>query len=345
MLDHGALLRSGMGVVPDFAEEEAKKQLLAIQMLNAQTNRDQESRLLAGDQRKVERQVGFGEAFNQWLEDPTMDGMSRLIAAYPEYHDQVRQVNETRSKEGRATDRRELANAFGALANGRTDVAIGIIQKRREADAAAGQDASDEVALLEMLQSDDPDQHRRARGMLAYELANTLGEAHFSAGLDRMLETMKLPAFEEYAQALGLEPGTDEHRTAMKDYVLRGSGPTAHGYDVALEGARQDNRVALEGVRQGNRRDLQRERPSSSKGDGKPKSEAAIYADIMDRWRRGGAINNREREFVRSYEQRRTNRGRGSSRTRGGSNAAIIRNPQTGERMVLQGGKWVPMGK
>lgn len=74
--------------------------------------------------------------------------------------------------------------------------------------------------------------------------------------------------FELYAQKLGLEPGTDEYFRAVEDYVLRSSGPSAHGRDIELddhrtanderlEGVRQSNRESMEGLRQGNRESME----------------------------------------------------------------------------------------
>lgn len=69
---------------------------------------------------------------------------------------------------------------------------------------------------------------------------------------------------EQYAGSLGQVPGTPGYNTSLQDYVLRGSGPTAFGFDtqlddhrtqndMGLEGLRQRNRIGLEDVRQGNR--------------------------------------------------------------------------------------------
>lgn len=58
---------------------------------------------------------------------------------------------------------------------------------------------------------------------------------------------------ERYATSRGFEQGTPDWNTALQDYVLRGSGPTAHDFDVGLEGVRQGNRETLEGQRQRNR--------------------------------------------------------------------------------------------
>ena len=54
-----------------------------------------------------------------------------------------------------------------------------------------------------------------------------------------------------------MKPGTREYNTALTDYVLRGNGPTAYGYDQSLEDQRAANDTTLEGVRQGNRVDLE----------------------------------------------------------------------------------------
>ena len=58
---------------------------------------------------------------------------------------------------------------------------------------------------------------------------------------------------ERYASARGFDQGSQDWNTALQDYVLRGSGPTAHEFDVGLESVRQDNRENLEGQRQRNR--------------------------------------------------------------------------------------------
>lgn len=74
--------------------------------------------------------------------------------------------------------------------------------------------------------------------------------------------------FELYANELGLQPGSEDYFRAVEDYVLRGSGPSAHvrdmeiddyrtGNDAELEGLRQTNRTSLENLRQGNRRSME----------------------------------------------------------------------------------------
>ena len=108
--------------------------------------------------------------------------------------------------------------------------------------------------------------------------------------------------FDDYAASLGAEPGTPEYQRLVQDYVLRSAGPTATDYNLEEEGVRQGNRVSLEGVRQKNRTAL-RGTPTYRQANPAPRSPVG---------------------------------GRGSAQPR------YATNPQTGERLELKGGKWVP---
>lgn len=127
---------------------------------------------------------------------------------------------------------------------------------------------------------------------------------------------------EDYATALGAQPGTDEWNTYVQDYNLKYSGPTATDLNmqeednkqqgrIALEGVRQTNRVGLEGVRQGNRMSLR----------GTP-----TYRDMHPRpsTGRGGGS------------------GGGKGAPGGVREGSTATNPQTGAKVVYRGGKWVP---
>jgi hypothetical protein len=59
--------------------------------------------------------------------------------------------------------------------------------------------------------------------------------------------------FEAYARTMGLEPGTDDYYNAVEDYVLRGHGPTALGYDKQLDDYRTANDRRLDDHRTDNR--------------------------------------------------------------------------------------------
>lgn len=122
--------------------------------------------------------------------------------------------------------------------------------------------------------------------------------------------------FEDYAATLGAEPGTEEYRRLVEDYVLRGSGPTATDNYNTREEWRQENRVELEGERQGNREALLGQRQAGQRAlKGVP-----TYRQANPAPRSGG-------------------RSGGGGGVREGQTAT---NPQTGAKVVYRGGKWVP---
>lgn len=134
----------------------------------------------------------------------------------------------------------------------------------------------------------------------------------------------------------------DRNLESLEEYREGQLDNTRRGQDLTDARGRRGQDMTDSRVRHGQDR-----RGSTGGGGGskEPNSEGALYARIMDKWRSGGEVNGREREFVRAYEARRA-KPAGSGRGRGGGarsrDGAVIVNPQTGQRMVLQGGKWVP---
>ncbi|KXU31549.1 hypothetical protein A0J57_05395 [Sphingobium sp. 22B] len=129
---------------------------------------------------------------------------------------------------------------------------------------------------------------------------------------------------EDYAASLGFQPGTPEFSAAMQDFVLRGNGPTAFGFDTDLEGVRQDNRKEIEGVRQRNRLALRQTptyanlhpQPAGGSGGGNrggpPRSTGQVYAPIFAKVARGEPLTPGEQQIFNLY-------GRGSRGTGGKS--------------------------
>lgn len=72
--------------------------------------------------------------------------------------------------------------------------------------------------------------------------------------------------FDLYANAMGLEPGTEDYFRAVEDYVLRSSGPSAYERDVQLDDHRTSNDASLENLRYGNRRGLEQLRQANRRG-------------------------------------------------------------------------------
>lgn len=122
--------------------------------------------------------------------------------------------------------------------------------------------------------------------------------------------------FDDYAAALGAEPGTEQYDRLVQDYVLRHSGPTATDFNLEEEDHRQDNRISLEGIRQSNRSTLEGQRQSGR----------------------------RALKTVPTYRQANPAPPRAGGGSRSGTQeGATATNPQTGAKVVYRGGKWVPV--
>lgn len=150
--------------------------------------------------------------------------------------------------------------------------------------------------------------------------------------------------FETFAQAMGFEPGTAEYRTAAQDFVLRGNGPTAYGYDVALEGERQAGRERMEGVRQSNRmalrgsptyRDLNPRAPALRGGGGRTgraPTLAGTMAPILGKVARGENLTPGEQRAWSMYRQPRGGGGGGGG-GRGGSALPVVASPADARKL------------
>ena len=356
-VDQTRILAGGQALVPDYAAQAVREQLLGIQQMQAQTGRDEEARLLARDTRANSRQEQFREAFDAWRANPTVQGMAALVGQFPEFEEQSRRTHAALDERQRTANLGTISQTFSAIRTGNIPLAIEQIEGRRAADQASGGDTRDEDALLEMLRSDDPEDHRRARVTLGIELSHHLGPERFTAALDRMLEDADGPEAEQYARSLGLTAGTDAYRDAMRDFVLRGEGPTAQAHDFALEGAQHENRVELEGVQHGNRVAIERVQHGHRVAEGdraeqryrarpaapQHPSPPMVIGRILDKQARGEALTPGEQRVLEDYKRR--ERGRQAGRAGAPPSplpvGTIVRHPQTGERRQRQAdGQW-----
>lgn len=102
--------------------------------------------------------------------------------------------------------------------------------------------------------------------------------------------------FEIYADAMGLEPGTQEYLDAQQDFVLRAHGPTALQNRTAYEGVRHRNRLGEIDRRESNIRARPPRAPTSRPNPG------SIVAEIMDKQRRGERLSSGEEQVLREWQ-------------------------------------------
>lgn len=357
LVDQGSLMASARDLVPNLLEQNVRSSLAASQAQQAQTGANQEARLLQDAEREQRTEEAFQSDLEAVVLNPTAQGYSRLMTVYPDKAEALKKGWNTFDEDKRSRDLSEMSQIFAAGANDAWDLVEKRLQARVDADREAGDldDADDE--MLEMVKSGDPVERRRVLGLVGYHLSTIGGVERYAPILEKLKPVMEGEPAEKYARSLGMKPGTPEYNSAVQDYILRGQGPTAYdnreqfegvqqGYRERLEGVRQGGRVALEGVRQGNRVALEGVKESGRRtrpAPDKPPSPSSVIGKIMAKQAAGQPLTTGEQRVWVEYQSRgRKNSGKGRAGS-GGGNGAIIVNPQTGKRLQLQGGKWVPV--
>lgn len=118
--------------------------------------------------------------------------------------------------------------------------------------------------------------------------------------------------YEGYAATLGLKPTDKGYGDAIRDYVLRGSGPTALAGKAELEGQRQGNRLQLRGTPT-----YRQTHPLAPRATGAvrgPTTMSGVIAPLLTKMARGQALTPGEQQALSTYQA-----GRGGGRARGGS--------------------------
>jgi hypothetical protein len=163
--DYGALLRSGQAAVPDYAADEARKQLLAL-------HRAQEQRLTAQAQREAADELGFQNDLTTVLAHPSAQGYSALALKHPKFAQQIKSSFEMQDKAKQDSDFQAMSEVYSAVLAGKHDLAASMMQRRIEADKQAGQDTTHDQMLYDALSSDDPVQQKAALGMVGFTLSS-----------------------------------------------------------------------------------------------------------------------------------------------------------------------------
>ena len=138
---------------------------------------------VAAQKQKVERTEQYKSAMQGYLANPTAQGLASLMGAFPEFSEESSSAFKALDKERQTSELTQMGEIASYLKGGRTKDAAGLLRKRVEADNAAGQPDQDDQRLLSLMESDDPNDHRIAQGLLAFAIGNAAGVDHASSFL------------------------------------------------------------------------------------------------------------------------------------------------------------------
>lgn len=147
--------------------------------LQAQALQNQAAQIeIANAQRQQERQ----QLFDADIVRAGIDAASTadLIRRYPEYAKELSTAWDMKDKAAQRADLRSASEIYAAARGGNWQLAAKQLQRRIDADKAAGLDTLDDEEALAAFNSGEPEQQQRALGMLAFSLASSVGPTQFA---------------------------------------------------------------------------------------------------------------------------------------------------------------------
>lgn len=250
--DYGAIMRSGMSLVPDYNQQiaervglEAKKAEIA--QANAQT---------AEATDKQARAKQFQIDLQGVSANPDAKAVSGLIMKYPEFADHLKQGWDVKDKAAQTADLTQASEIYSAAASGHWDLALKQAQARLEADKAAGQADPNDQAMIDQIESaagGDEKAKKSVLTMLGLHLASQAGPEHFATTYGALKGGYTLDAgaarYDDNGQLVAHSPFINDKDGNVRLWTDDGSGapPPADGAPTSstpAAGGGFDNAVA-----------------------------------------------------------------------------------------------------
>lgn len=171
MLDYASILQGGQQLVPNLRDQLIQDSLL--KMRNTEFQQAQEDRAA---QQAAAAQAGQRQAaFQADLEDAMLSGDPRKIMAlrlrYPEIAKGMKEAFDALDEDVRRSNLTQAGTVYARLNAGDTKGAADVLRRRIMDDKAAGQDVSDDEAILAEIESGDPARVRAATAVVGIQLA------------------------------------------------------------------------------------------------------------------------------------------------------------------------------
>lgn len=185
--DYAQALGAAQKLVPDLRDirtQELQQQGLQMQnqgfaLQNHGVEQDQAAAVEAKEKARLRSQRMAADLAG-FHAKPTSEGAVRLMTTYAELRDPIKDAWSLQDKAIQSRQLSQLAQVRAAMANGRADLAKGIIQRHVDAGAANGEDVSGDRDQIAMIDS-DPDRF----------LANMDGMIAAITGPEKFAETSK----------------------------------------------------------------------------------------------------------------------------------------------------------
>lgn len=170
-LDYAAIMQAGQNLVPDIAQQTMQRQELQLRQEALAQQAQQRQLAVEAARAKQAREGDFRARLAGVIDSNDPRAISRLMMEYPEFADSIKPGYEALAADVKARNLTQLGSAYQLATNGDFKGAAGILQRRYDADAAAGQGDETTKELLDAFNGDDPVAARRAATTLGMVIA------------------------------------------------------------------------------------------------------------------------------------------------------------------------------
>lgn len=350
MYNDAEIIRAGMSLVPDYAEQQ-QKQLLA-DLTRQQTasqifSRQMEATKFANQQA---REQSYLQAVTALGQKPSYEGYRDLMMRFPEHHQALAPVYRDEQDRKRDQGNSQIAEIIGSARNGRWDLAASAATKYIDFDANNGAPGGGNVdadrEIVRILENGTPEERGQVIGILTHRLIAGVGHkqtaemwnAVFDEERDRELQPDKLR--EQAASAVIKEA---EAENAGDYFGGRAREQVADAEIAENNSAWQDAKNAIgvqkSGAQLANARSLIAKR---ARALGKPVDQVTT-GDMRRHYegKRGAGVplSPAEAKGEEIFAPQPKPKSKAKAPPKAGP--TIIVNPKTGERKMLRNGKWV----
>lgn len=141
---------------------------------------------IAEAQQEATQEAAFRAEVEGVVANPTPEGFRSLMLRYPKQHEALKDAWGQYSEGQKSRNTEAAASIYGALSNGRNDLALSKLKQRRAALIEGGETTEETDALIELVESGDPKKIAQAKGLAGMVLSVATGPDKIGSTLESL---------------------------------------------------------------------------------------------------------------------------------------------------------------
>lgn len=175
---------TGLGPTVDSVKNLQNAIKFKLGMAQAQAETQQRQAEVAKFTDEINRRGQYQAAVQQYLKNPTAQGLTSLLGDFPEYHAQSADAFKALSSDRQTSDLTSMGEIAALAAGGNYPKAAEVLKSRIDADKEVGHEDPQDQYIYDGLNSGDPAKQKEAVGLLGMSLGIAAGPEHAASFLE-----------------------------------------------------------------------------------------------------------------------------------------------------------------